>query len=867
MKLLDRILGRTSRRKTRRVPLFSSSSAARASVVPCLEALEDRFLPDATGALNLGILTITSTPNTIDRVALTNNGTNLVLTDNGITRGTFTSAAVNSIVINANSLYDTVRLFGVTQQATFNGGSGTNFFYGDGGPSTMNAGSGTNRLIGGSGNDELNANQGVNVLFGGLGQNQYFGAGAERNYYFGSELHDIIGTSNPPPIDEDLVSTLTDPPNLSASLGLAPTPDELPANQLTTSDVQTLLERASAATANDSAIVVVVDRDGNILGVRVEGDVSPIITDDQANLIFAIDGAVAEARTGAFFGNDQAPLTSRTIQFISQTTITQQMIDSNPSITDINDPLYGPGTVGPQGIGAEFPPNVANTPQVDLFGIEETNRDSTNQPIFNADGSITFSPTPTGQRFNANPAYIPANILTAGEQLQPPDSYGFASGLNADAIPRGIGTLPGGLPIYKNGVEVGGIGIFYPGTTGFANEENSALSNTYDPSKPDLSEEAEYAAFAALGGVNGFQVGTLGGVALPSNLSAVPPGTNLSIPAGSVDARIDLVGITLPIFGPGGVDGPQNLFTFGQTLGLGDPNSGVNEPLLVRNAQNVPMQGGPDALGNVLPGIPVPSGWLVLPHAGPSGLTASEVTQMIEQGIQQALQTRAAIRLPLDSNAEQVFAVTDTDTGEVLGLFRMPDSTIFSLDVAVAKARNVGYYDNASQLQAIDETPGVAPGVAFTNRTFRYLANPRFPEGSNSSDPGPFSILNDGHVDPTTGQEVGGPLPVADFISAFGHNAFFPDTNFHDPYNTANQDGIVFFPGSSAVYLRNTIAGGLGVSGDGVDEDDVITAASANGFGAPPTITTADEVFVRGVRLPYMKFNRDPDLPNPNPAK
>src|SRR4051794_299939 len=78
---------------------------------------------------------------------------------------------------------------------------------------------------------------------------------------------------------------------------------------LETSEVQTLLERASKATASNDGIIVVVDRAGHILGVRVEEAVSPAITGNPAKLDFAIDGAVAEARTAAFFANDTAPLT------------------------------------------------------------------------------------------------------------------------------------------------------------------------------------------------------------------------------------------------------------------------------------------------------------------------------------------------------------------------------------------------------------------------------------------------------------------------------------------------------------------------------------------------------------------------------
>jgi hypothetical protein len=65
---------------------------------------------------------------------------------------------------------------------------------------------------------------------------------------------------------------------------------------------------------------------------------------------------------------------------------------------------------------------------------------------------------------------------------------------------RGIATLPGGIPLYKNGILVGGIGVFFPGTTGTATEMNSSLSTTFDPSRLDRSLEAEFIAFMAAGG-------------------------------------------------------------------------------------------------------------------------------------------------------------------------------------------------------------------------------------------------------------------------------------------------------------------------------------------------------------------------------
>jgi hypothetical protein len=93
--------------------------------------------------------------------------------------------------------------------------------------------------------------------------------------------------------------------------------------QLSQDEVATLLQRAALATPSNDAIIVIVDRNGTILGVRAEQDVLDNLT-DPAVLSFAIDGAVSKARTAAFFANDTAPLTSRTVRNMSQSTILQR---------------------------------------------------------------------------------------------------------------------------------------------------------------------------------------------------------------------------------------------------------------------------------------------------------------------------------------------------------------------------------------------------------------------------------------------------------------------------------------------------------------------------------------------------------------
>jgi hypothetical protein len=163
-----------------------------------------------------------------------------------------------------------------------------------------------------------------------------------------------------------------------------PSPADLAQPFITENEVQQLLARAAGASSSEDAIIAIVDRNGKILGVRMEQGVLDAIP-DEATRIFAIDGAVAKARTAAFFASNEGPLTSRTIRMISQSTISQREVESNPTVPDpsVNNPFndadptattYGPGFVRPSARGP-LPPGIANTPPVDLFGIEHQSRD------------------------------------------------------------------------------------------------------------------------------------------------------------------------------------------------------------------------------------------------------------------------------------------------------------------------------------------------------------------------------------------------------------------------------------------------------------------------------------------------------------
>ncbi len=652
--------------------------------------------------------------------------------------------------------------------------------------------------------------------------------------------------------------------------------------QLTEDDVKKLLELAGQASASDDAIIAVVDRQGQILGVRVEPGVDAGLQADPEKLVFAVDGAVAKARTAAFFANDDAPIiSSRTIGFISQTTVTEREVNSNPNT--LVDTLRGPGTVARIGKGGHFPPQVRETPPVDLFNIEHTNRDSIIHPGPNLVregglGDDILLPN----RFNVPGAFIPAD-----HEVAPPESFGFdepvllpgVAGQRTQA--RGIGTLPGGVPIVLRedpndpnspAHVVGGIGVFFPGPDGFASFEQGFVPGYVQSEAQRINAprvlEAEWIAFAATSAISG---------ALPADLqsqfdTAGVDTDRFAFP--SADAigtvRLDLVGIKLETLGPHpdgvtfNVSGLETVLEIGRSLTRVPAVADGSQDLFVNvDAALIPVK--------YLAGEAVPEGWLVLPHDSPIGdMTAAEVEKLIVDGIAQANETRAAIRLPLGNRTKMVLSVADT-AGNVLGLFRMPDATYFSIAVAVAKARNTAYYADATAIQAIDRVdvnpggPLLDPGVAFTNRTFRFLAEPRFPSGVELSAPGAFSVLNDPGfaIDPRTGvvgvENAGPPAPASSFTSVVGFNSFNPGSNFRDPDDIANQNGIVFFPGSTPLYRDGGLIGGYGISGDGVDQDDVVTFIGAQDFLPPATVTRADQVFVNNVRLPYQKFLRNPE--------
>jgi uncharacterized protein GlcG (DUF336 family) len=211
-------------------------------------------------------------------------------------------------------------------------------------------------------------------------------------------------------------------------------------------------------------------------------------------------------------------------------------------------------------------------------------------------------------------------------------------------------------------------------------------------------------------------------------------------------------------------------------------------------------------------------------------LSASDVQQILDNAEATANTTRAAIRLPLGSKTRMVIAVADLD-GTIIGLRRMPDSTVFSIDVAASKARNMVYFNSAVRTSA--DLNQVPIGTAVTSRTISFGSQPLYPPGIDGTSPGPFFNLYT--------MDIAGPCTQG----------------FQTGAANLNKSGIVFFPGAAGLFRNGTLVGGLGISGDGVDQDDYVTSGGTKGFEAPSNIR-ADQLLVEGVRLPYFKFPRNP---------
>lgn len=531
--------------------------------------------------------------------------------------------------------------------------------------------------------------------------------------------------------------------------------------QLTAEEVEKVLAQAAteASRINRDAIIAVTDRDGFVLGLwdmanRVPSPLPAFSLKRPTLKTYSlVAGAITRASTAAFLSSDENAFTSRTAGFIIQ---------------------------------QHFPPGIRNTPPGPLVGVgfsslfyTDVNRAKLIPPGF--DGSAPVAPT-------------------------------VSPGVRAPAFPlTSLNDSPGGVPLYKGGHLVGGVGVIG------------------DDSPTDLTPAgAIFFGVTQRDATTGFKVGSDRDemVALAGQTGFRPPGEILA-------SNVLINGIRIPYVHPRtedirDVDGVVPLGTIGrpidQVLGPGAVVSGLPQASPAAYPYEVARLGGFE--GEVR--FPFRDDPLLHhPTRGKIGkagrLTRDEVKEIISEAAARALITRAGIRLPLGTSAKVFIVVVNNPfkAGEapaILGIFRTGEATIFSWDVAAQKARTAVFFSNRQ--------------LAQSTRTVGFLAQRFFPPGLDGRAHGPYFGFQEAV---SLRQAPGGGFPG----------------------NPNLPNGITIFPGGFPLYRDGYLVGAIGISGDGVDQDDIIGASGCKDF-LPLRRIRADSYAYRGARLPYVKFPRDP---------
>ena len=596
---------------------------------------------------------------------------------------------------------------------------------------------------------------------------------------------------------------------------------------LSVADVQRIIAQAvnEASARGALATIAVTDRVGNVLAVFRMTGADPLVTiPAPRNVVGGLNGleiipdtmaAISKAVTGAYLSSEGNAFSTRTAN---------QIVQEN----------FNPGEIG--------------QPSGPLFGVQFSN----------------LACSDLNNRFVSGTGPGP-----------------FRS-------PLGLAADPGGFPLYKQGTPVGGIGVIADGFYGFDEDvgdrdkdldELIAMAGSYSYAAPiDRRERVTLDGKIARFSDIDFD-----------DLLTHPPGAPAY--ASIVGVLGDLVNV-ISYFIAG--DGILTGTAFGQSASGIRPDS-VNYPaaadafVLVDNANNPRFEPRDSTDG---------------------GLSRAEARQMVISALAVAKRSRAQIRLPLSSPVEVTVSIVDTN-GVVLAQARTRDGPMFGTDVSLQKARTASFFSSAAAAAALNGAPNaiyrnadgsvsgteivigdyvtaarsflgsptaLADGAfAFADRSGGNLSRPFFPDGLNGNINGPFSKPFSAWSPFSTGLQLD--LALNQLVThvvhvlnpAPGPN---PDTTQNCTGNmTQLANGLQIFPGSVPIYKGNTLVGGIGVSGDGVDQDDMVAFLGLHEAGEvlgtinnAPKAMRADQLTPQGTRLRYVQCPQSPYI-NSSAAK
>ncbi len=488
--------------------------------------------------------------------------------------------------------------------------------------------------------------------------------------------------------------------------------------------------------------------------------------------------------------------------------------------------------------------------------------------------------TPGGPLFGVQFSQLPCSDL----------SRRFAGGAAAAGpmrSPLGLAADAGGLPLYKSGTPVGGVGVVADGIYGLDRsiadrdldiDELLALAGSFGFAAPD---DRRGDRITADGKVLRFSDALFSDLA--ANPASAPAFASLNGSAGAL--------VAVPGYAAAATRGG---------VAFGQPASGIRADAL--------DFAGLDAF--VL--VDDANAERFRPIAGTEGgqaLTAAEVRELLARALSTANRARAQIRRPLGDPARVTVSVVDT-AGTILGIVRSRDAAVFGVDVSLQKARSAAFLSSAGAAAALAAVPPaeyldgglvtlrtVALGdyvsgarnflglpnalgdgqVAFSTRALGNVARPFFPDGVDAAPPGPFSKVAGEWSPFSTGvqldlihnalvqhagfiaglvADVGSNCTgVAGFSGGFAVGAPIP----------AVANGLQIFPGGVPIYRGPTLVGAIGVSGDGVDQDDMIaflgvheTAVALGTINNADAALRSDRLAPQGTRLRYVSCPQAP---------
>lgn len=603
---------------------------------------------------------------------------------------------------------------------------------------------------------------------------------------------------------------------------------------LSSADVELVVRQAvaQAQTLNTAATIAVVDRSGNVLAVYRMADVlangNRVVTIDSRDPKGAIDGGLEqlELPVTATLGSDALAAIAKAI--------TGAYLSSEGNAFSTR--------VASQIVQDHFNPGERNQPSGPLFGVQ-------------------FSQLPCSDFMldASNP------LLDVGPKRSP-------LGLSAD---------PGGFPLYKNGVPVGGIGVI---SDDFVYGLDRSIADT-DRDSDELIALAGGFGFAPPAERQAERITVDGKTLRYSDARYSAISENAQNPPALTPGDGTLISVADYY---NAADG----FRSGQAFG--EPSSGIR----------------PDG-GTHFPGRDAfvfvdQNDQLRFPPQAGSAMTANEVQTVLDQALAVANRTRAQIRRPLGSQARVTISVVDTN-GSVLGIVRTRDAPVFGADVSLQKARTAVLFSSTDAADFIENqpdtqylTPALMPsrqivladyvnnviqltgdanalrnGIAFADRSGGNLSRPYFPDGRDAAGPGPLSKPAGEWSPFSTGLQLDLSMNaiVSHLLYLLGTNAADVDKNcvgvpFAGTTSTSAlrvANGIQIFPGSVPIYRGSQLIGGIGVSGDGVDQDDMIAFLGVHNSGEllgtlnnAPQALRADTLTPDGYRLRYINCPQSP---------